>query len=526
MKVGTSWLVLCVLGACWMVTACTGVGDHLVGTARDIDGGARPDSTPPDALPNDSAPTDASPTDSMDDTGDVVEGGGVVCPASCDDGNPCNGVERCDSTTGRCQPGESIVCDDGDACNGIESCDPATGVCVGEVFPACPVAPPECEQNGGTGSPTVGRIETATAGGFRLVDDDGWVSSESLVDQVATHWSVTPVTLGDVLGNMNRVGAQVFDVAGTECYQSGFEWNAGDSGVAYWYPQGVTGSGDAFDDGLYQGRNIGMASWYHRPENDNAGSPDKGVRISIYDSTNLADIRYRHVLLVVPVMNGVTPDFQRVPVHAGGIVWYHNYLYVADTTNGFRVFDLTRILQVQTGNADWLGKVSEAEGYHAFNYRYVVPQVSRYRLCGGSCCARFSFVSLDRSTTPHSLLSGEYSTNSGAGRLHRWPLDEITGRMLMMGGRVQSTEAVFPGVENMQGGLSWEGQYFVSCSGDFLGLHTGQLGQPTVERGWPYGPEDLYYSPGSDHLWSLTEHLGTRAVFTVNRAAIQAGCPR
>lgn len=416
------------------------------------------------------------------------------------------------------------ACDDGNPCNGVETCDPATGACVGESFPACPAAPPECNQSGGTGAPTVGSIVPADPGGLRLYDEDEWVESEALIDAIAAHPSVTSVTLDDVLANLNRSGQKVGSWPGTECFHTGFVWNTGDNDVTYWYPQGISGSGDAYASGTYGGRSVGLVSWYHKPENDSSTNENKGVRLSVYDVSDMNDVDYRLVLLVRPVDAGGTADFEAVPIHAGGIVWYGDHLYVADTTRGLRVFDMTRILQVQTGNKDWIGKVSDADGYHAHGYRYVIPQVSRYRLCASSCCARFSFVALDRSTSPHSLVAGEYSAPSAAGRLHRWPLDEATGRMLATGGRIQATEVVYPGVENMQGGLSYDDRFFMSCSGNFLGLHTGEAGQSTVRRGWPDGPEDLHYAPGSDNLWSLTEHPGSRAVFAVKRSQIVAGC--
>lgn len=46
--------------------------------------------------------------------------------AACDDGNLCNGRERCDLATHTCQSGAALVCDDGDNCT-ADSCEPATG---------------------------------------------------------------------------------------------------------------------------------------------------------------------------------------------------------------------------------------------------------------------------------------------------------------------------------------------------------------------------------------------------------------
>ncbi|RMD86211.1 MAG: hypothetical protein D6815_00350 [Candidatus Dadabacteria bacterium] len=51
----------------------------------------------------------------------------------CDDGNACNGRERCDLLTG-CLPGDPIDCGALDSVCGTGACDPATGQCI--VIPA------------------------------------------------------------------------------------------------------------------------------------------------------------------------------------------------------------------------------------------------------------------------------------------------------------------------------------------------------------------------------------------------------
>src|SRR5262249_10289997 len=52
-------------------------------------------------------------------------------PASCDDGNPCNGVEVCSPEAGGCVAGapapDGTPCPDGTVCNGDETCH--AGVC-------------------------------------------------------------------------------------------------------------------------------------------------------------------------------------------------------------------------------------------------------------------------------------------------------------------------------------------------------------------------------------------------------------
>ena len=91
----------------------------------------------------------------------------------------------------------------------------------------------------------------------------------------------------------------------------------------------VTTSADASADGQYEGKTVILTSWYYRGPGVN-----KGVRVSFVDYANPSAPRYRHVLLVEPYTDAPgNPNFRTVPVHAGGIVWYGHYLYVADTWN-------------------------------------------------------------------------------------------------------------------------------------------------------------------------------------------------
>jgi hypothetical protein len=146
-----------------------------------------------------------------------------------------------------------------------------------------------------------------------------------------------------------------------------------DMGTPKWMPQGITGSSDALEVGRWEGRNVWLVSWY----DDTDG--EKSVRITFIDCDTMT---YRHVLLVVPntpeLFTGhpyppePATDFKRLPIHAGGIVWYGNTLWVVDTNRGIRVFDLTNIWQVETGAG--VGKMANGL-FSAQDYRYVIPQI-------------------------------------------------------------------------------------------------------------------------------------------------------
>ncbi|MDP6945921.1 MAG: hypothetical protein QF464_17355, partial [Myxococcota bacterium] len=417
--------------------------------------------------------------DGLHCTLDGCDAGTGLCthtPVACDDGDPCDGLEICNPINGQCLEGTPVVCEDDDACDGTDACDPTTGQCVAgppidcyastadwdgcdgtrHCHPAgvcqttgldelqCPSAPDACEQTGGIDGPQAGKVTTGPTGAFVLRDQMQWEDKGAIADQIAEHWSVQYVTLESIVAtDMNREGSGI-SLDGIDCFQGGFWWNDGDNEVDYWWPQGVTGSADAWgssaDVGAVGGSPLLVVSWYHKAEEDSSTSTYKGVRLAIMD---LSTYRYRLVLLAEPVCDGEfingacngTPDY--VPLasnssslHAGGIVWYQDLLYMADTSHGFRVFDMSRIQRVQTGDSNTLGFKASADAYHAYNYRYVVPQVGRYQHCGDACCARFSWASLDPTTSPPSILAGEYVSGDITGRAHRWPLDTATGRLL------------------------------------------------------------------------------------------------
>ncbi len=419
-------------------------------------------------------------------------------------------------------------CDDHIGCNGIERCDEG-GRCLHP--PAtCPVAPPECAQSGGEGAVTANTLTRASAGHFALTEWGFDPAVEGLIDALRVAGQNAPASASTILGDLNRQATRVSSHSGVYCFNAGFEWNSGDGDVDYWWPQGLTGSADASEANAVAGEAVALVSWYHKPDVDPNTDINKGARISWVKTTGLSDLRYRHLLLVDPYTDASgRPNFRPKPTHAGGIVWFGRYLYVAETSSGFSVYDMERMFEVSTGLDHHIG-YNEADGkYYAANYKYVIPRVGGYTLCAESCCARFSFASLDRSTQPPTILSGSYTNANTSGHLHRWPLNPATGRLATTQGVSFSGEVLHMGVLKAQGALSYGGRYYISSSHPKTSgsgsLYAGQVGAQWVNRGGPYLPEDLHYSPSSDRLWSLTEPPGRRVVYGVLRAHIDGGCP-
>lgn len=264
---------------------------------------------------------------------------------------------------------------------------------------------------------------------------------------------------------------------------SGYSWNDGDNGVGHWVPQGITGQG-----------NKQAVSWYGRGEDD--GDPD--VRIG-FVGPDKED--YRYALLAEPSGGS---SFKRVGVHAGGIAWQGKYMYVADTHNGFRVFDTSKTLRVPDDRLE-----------DTDNYRYLLPQVGSYRNTGGPFL--FSAASVDRSDPRKpALVAGEYRCEDdddcepkGDTRIARWQIDPETGRLAQ--GR--ATDAYVTKRDQLQGVAMHHGRILISSSEGSTGrLYSGRPGHVMTDEPWASAPEGLHVEGG--RLWSLTEAEDERTVFS------------
>lgn len=161
-----------------------------------------------------------------------------------------------------------------------------------------------------------------------------------------------------VLQSANRALSKGSPPVGNGSPVEAWAWNSGDDKTTKWIPQGITGSADAFGKGTWKDYDVWVVSWYQK---------GKSVRLSFVDRKTH---KYRHVMLVDPTADD---DFKPIAIHAGGILWYGNVLYVVDTNNGIRAFDLDNIWEVEIG--DGVGKTTNGKGYSADGYQYVLPQI-------------------------------------------------------------------------------------------------------------------------------------------------------
>lgn len=397
-----------------------------------------------------------------------------------------------------------------------ESPDAATGEQdAGPPEPTCePVA---CDSVSGT-TPE-GRLASVDACAFALRLERPLAEGEALADRLLARLGAgRRRDLDDVRADLNRSGraglgseasARLAGLGAT-----GFRWNTGDESVDYWYPQGITGSADAGDAG-----SLLMVSWYHRTD----ARPTKGARISVVDVSDLSQPRYRHLLLVDPVETAEGADFGPAEydsggaLHAGGITWIGDRLYVADTSQGLRVYDLSRMFAPT--NADDTERVGIAGARSdAHGYAYAVPRVARYVRAAGACSVRFSFVARGDVGGEPALITGEYVSDSPNGRLVAWPLDVETG-LLAGPGTTYASAAAIGGQTRVQGALRAGDTWYMSSSsqgGSSGRLYVARAGSASTSVPWIRGCEDLYLD-AADRLWTAGEHPGARDVVSIPR---------
>ncbi|MFD3536900.1 hypothetical protein [Streptomyces sp. NPDC058664] len=370
-----------------------------------------------------------------------------------------------------------------------------------------------------------------------------------------------------------------------------------DSASREWIPQGITGVSDAqADEAWGEARNIQLFASYDGWDPGRETDPDpatgdctaaeleandacnqKGVRLTFVQKrtnpvTGGEEVKYRHVLLGWTYVNSAdhvsfdglhSAEYPiQKGVHAGGIVWYGNYLYVADTRNGLRVFDMRYILDLDpdgdptthdvmgtdtdgvktTANVEVKTKVGRHSNvWYSFGYRYVMPQVAAWKFkapqsnpkspsyaCVSTGAPKASYISLDRDATPDRLLMGEYcrpaSGYPSTGRIASYPVAALEGR---------SADVTAEGWANYlplanggaQGAAAYKGTLYVNESkgtdepGNLWRYNwsNGQLIQKGQAIKTARGPEDLYIEHGAGRLWSLSEHRpGAAADCTAN----------
>lgn len=473
-------LLLAACGGDSTITTTTTRGDSSSGsttTAGDPSTGPAPTSGSTTTAAPTTGPVDASSDASSDSSSDALTGSPTEVGTSTSTGDTTTG----DTTTG----------DDSTTGAALDPCS--------DVTPSCPGAPPN---KGGGGLVEIDRCA------FPMHDQDTWATQAARVAELRQ--ALPTIALAELPhAEFNRDAVAIAAVpGGVKNVAQAFRWNAEDNGGEAWVPQGLTGTADASPGGLVLGRKLIVVSWYH---------DDKGVRLSVVDIADPKKPVYRHVLLVEPIA-GDPVDFKPILVHAGGLAWVGDLLYVVHTGKGFRVFDTTALMRVAT-DVDSIGWDPLAKVYRAGLYKYVLPQIGAY-VTESACKPLYSSVALDRSSDPPSLVSSEYCNGTTAcaetysGRIYRWSLDPDSGRLV--GADLWPSEAHYMAQSHVQGGLAIDGDFYLSSSkpaGSAGELYRLPGGGKSSTHTWVDTPEDLMRD--GDLLWSLSEGTDIRTVYAV-----------
>jgi len=303
----------------------------------------------------------------------------------------------------------------------------------------------------------------------------------------------------------------------------------------------MTTSGDADDDGMWGADKILLAGWHGE---DSLGSDRKNdARIAFVNANDLSSASFSLAYLVEP---SGTNSFVAAKAHMGGMAWFGDKVFVTgvgNTDRAIRVFSTKHLLQMSS-TASRIGRENGA--YAAYGYRYAMVQIGYYSYAGGTCSMSsdtgvpcFSSLSLDRSTSPASLVTTEYfSDQPKHGRLYRFGLGSDY-LLSTSSGRATSTQAFRSGVVNMQGVLSYGGRWWVAHSsgtarGQLWGESTnGSVASSCAESAtacWARHPEALTLDVSTGLVWSVSEWTPAecsrggqtcgRALFAVPRSSL------
>lgn len=282
-----------------------------------------------------------------------------------------------------------------------------------------------------------------------------------------------------------------------------------------WTPQGISSTEDSQQQGTVDGRKAFVFSWH----SGGVGQSGLGTRLSFLDPRNG---RYMHVLLVEPRPDGNgRMSYTNLTTHAGGVAWYLNYLFVADTRGGLHVFDMHYLLDLanspagSTQQTDRVGRYGNT--YYARGYSFALPRIGTWANQGD---ALYDFASVDRSSPDPEILTGEWcnlsrpNASCRVGRVARWRASDLTDFVGTdpFSGTARARSAYHLPTPYTQGAVSWNGCYNTDKGGAgsrplLITTRPGRTALRT-QRG-ALGLQDLTLYRSTNRLWTVTEHPDT-----------------
>ncbi len=261
-------------------------------------------------------------------------------------------------------------------------------------------------------------------------------------------------------------------------------WLSARAWTTKWYPQGI-------DVGVRDGRRTLAVSWFRQDR----ARQHLASRVTFID---LERGRRVDVALALEEDGELVP----APIHAGGIAWFGDRLFVAATGRGIWEFDLGDVRRVTgatarrvrgSGRRRWpAARVAVRTRVHPIELR----------------CSYLGRVFGEDGTPLPRVLIGEYRTDD-RGRIAEFAVPDGPQ------GSFEEIDRFAPGIRSMQGAVRWGSRFFVSQS-DELRPGTLWAGRrdalvPASVR-LPAGCEDLALDLDAGLLWSLGEHPWRRVV--------------
>lgn len=263
-------------------------------------------------------------------------------------------------------------------------------------------------------------------------------------------------------------------------------WLTARSWTTKWYPQGI-------DLGIWEGRRTLAVSWFRQDRM----RQHLASRIAFVD---LERSRHLDVALAIEDADG---ELLPAQIHAGGLAWFGDRLFVAATGQGIWEFDLSDLRRVRGPLARRLAG-ARGRGRRAGALVAVRSRVHPVPLR----CSYLGRVFDDAGEPLRRVLIGEYRGDEN-GRIGEFSIPEDPD------GRFDRLDQFSPGIPSMQGAVRWGDRYLVSQSD---GMRAGVLwsgGRDSLKRdsvALPVGCEDLALDLEARLLWSLGEHPWRRVV--------------
>lgn len=292
--------------------------------------------------------------------------------------------------------------------------------------------------------------------------------------------------------------------------EGGVAWNLGDSCCLGWEPAAIC---TARDDG---DRPYLLVAWTGRGR-----CRFKGVRLSVLDMADPRRVLYRHVLLVsagtVPgalfgplPLQAETARARRQSAGCAMAVVGSLLLFADGASAGFRVFDLGCIFTAASDPTRT--KVGTKGGPHAYDYRYILPQVGTIELPDGV---------IPQAAGPHGSPAGPSALLiAGAAARDDESARTVVNRYVLSGQSLvpcasPSVAFALPGGGRIYGVVGCDDRMFL-LSGEgatrTLVVRNAVGGGEKVSA-WPRRAAGLALDWEAKDLWSLIPGIGSRAAF-------------